>query len=358
MSLLFTCRKVYIEASVLAFATHTFPIPYECDMSTYVDMKSAIARLSQQHVLAITSLSHDLRRNYAVPQAGYRTANILTNSILLFPNLRRFEIRILRGTISRSNPSWSYNPDHTSWSHDSRPHDDLHAAAVRKYAPSWFHDTILRSVSAGWVHSWQEGQHWNIEWPQLKEWGYFDVREDCSPTGEAFLVPSMQLDAIENVRGVQLCSLECGQVKWLSADLVRETGRRVAIDVLYYGPEDRHIPEVSVDFLLKMRLGHKAVILKEGAPPVTPATQNHDHDEPLSGITFEPGDTYWDDLRLRNGDWMVKCKVAWNSLTRMSVRPEVPGSMALGEGDWARTPSKDGPVDAILEPAQSSPNAK
>lgn len=354
LSLLLVCRKIYMEASVLAFATHTFPIPYECDLSTYVDMKGTISHLSQQHVLAITSLSHDLRRTYAIQQAGYRTANILANSILLFPNLRRFEIRILRGTRSSS---WS----HHSWSHDSHVENDLHACAVHKYAPPWFAYTILRSISAGWVHSWQEGQHWNIEWPQLKDWSYFDVHEKCNTAGDMFLVPSMQLEAIGHVRGVHLCSRECGQVNWLSADLVRETGRRVAVDAIYYGLEDRPTPDLSMDFLLKMRLGHKAVILKEGTAPVTPEAQSHDRSAPASGFTYEPGAMYWDNLGVRNGDWKAKCRVAWNSITGVYAKEEVSGSMALNEGDWARMTDRKGATDIFtteLGLARSSPDSK
>ncbi|OAL04569.1 hypothetical protein IQ06DRAFT_323617 [Phaeosphaeriaceae sp. SRC1lsM3a] len=287
-------------------------------------------------------------------QAGYRTANILANSILLFPNLRRFEIRILRGTRSSS---WS----HHSWSHDSHVENDLHACAVHKYAPPWFAYTILRSISAGWVHSWQEGQHWNIEWPQLKDWSYFDVHEKCNTAGDMFLVPSMQLEAIGHVRGVHLCSRECGQVNWLSADLVRETGRRVAVDAIYYGLEDRPTPDLSMDFLLKMRLGHKAVILKEGTAPVTPEAQSHDRSAPASGFTYEPGAMYWDNLGVRNGDWKAKCRVAWNSITGVYAKEEVSGSMALNEGDWARMTDRKGATDIFtteLGLARSSPDSK
>ncbi|KAH7406531.1 hypothetical protein DE146DRAFT_608375 [Phaeosphaeria sp. MPI-PUGE-AT-0046c] len=298
LSLLLSCRRIYMEASVLAFATHTFPISYESDL----------------------------------------TANILTNSILLFPHLRRFEIRVLRGTRSSS--------DH-NWSHDSHVDDDLRKGAVRKYAPPWFANTILRSVSAGWVHSWQEGQHWKVEWPQLEDWSYFDIHEECYTAGNMFLVPYMRLEAVGNVRGVHLCSHSCGQVKWLSADLVRETGRRVAIDAIYYGLEDRPIPDLSTNFLLKMRLGHRAVILKEGTPPVVPEAQSHDRGTPVSGITFEPSATYWDDLRVKNGDWKAKCRVALNSITGMAVKEEVPGSMALNEGDWARMTKEKESVDTV-----------
>jgi hypothetical protein len=109
LSFLLTCRKVYHEASLLAFGQHTFPISPNFNLEQIDSMRNLKSHLSLQQVESITTLSYDLRSNYGCKHLPYGMAHVLANAILAFPDLKRFEVRLLRGTKTSKNIHCWYN---------------------------------------------------------------------------------------------------------------------------------------------------------------------------------------------------------------------------------------------------------
>jgi hypothetical protein len=222
LSLLLTCRKAYYEASILAFSHYAFSISANLNLTSFVPMRNAIAHLSPHQTYAVTALSHCLRLKYTEVYSVTGTASIITNAILLFPNLKLFEIYLLRGKKEALEI-------HYSSVIGGHAYYNAHEKAIQQHAPHWFHTLLLQRITQGHAYAWQSGEHWKVEWPQLTDDKYFDVLDDCAP----HLTPEMSLDAVDKVRGVHLCPCPCGKTIWTSADIVQETGRRVAIDAIY-----------------------------------------------------------------------------------------------------------------------------
>jgi hypothetical protein len=317
LSLLRTCQKSYYEASVLAFRHSIFPLAASLDLSTYISMQNATKHLSSSQTHAITALSHSLRKNYTEFDRNSGIASIIANAVMLFPNLKRFEICIPRGKKRRDEMHYNYVNS------GSPAYFDVHAHSVESYAPYWFNVSFLQYLIKGHAYAWQAGEPWSTEWPQLVDDKYFGDLDDRYP----HLTPPMSPDAVGNVRGVHMCPCQCGNVEWTSIDIVQRTGRKVAIDTVYYGAEYSEVPELVQEQLLKVRRGCKAVILKEGSPPL----------DVVDGLSYayDADDSYWEKMRLKNGNWGAIWRGVWRNLTSQTIEESFPGSLSLSEGDWA-----------------------
>jgi hypothetical protein len=326
LSLLLSCHKAYHEASIVAFACQAFPISIPFDSDIPASLRNATSHLSPQHIEAITALSLNLAGTYASSRIHPGPATVLSYAALFFPNLRRFEIHLLRGKRALDQ---DYHGLRTL-------HNDLQKYAVEKYAPPWF-DSIIASVTKGYAYQWQSGARWQAEWPQLKDDKYYDLLESINHLRVPCLDLEMSTNAIGNVRGVTPCPCSSDCVRWTSVDIVQETGRRIAIDTVYYGPEDRPLPELDAETLLGARLGPNAIFLQPGDPPL-PLTEKTN----LSGCFVVTGhghdadEEYWESVQRRNGDWRALYKGAFRAMLGRAPRQEFLGSKALNRGDWAR----------------------
>ncbi|KAH5065620.1 hypothetical protein HBI17_002010 [Parastagonospora nodorum] len=289
-------------------------------------MRDAKLVLSLQQIETITSFSYDLRRSYGCKRLhSYENSNIIANAILLFPNLERFEIRILRGRKTSEDVHCSYDP---------QEHEHGHAGAVRKHVPHWFH-SIIDNVTKGCAYKWQTGEHWMAEWPQLEDGEYFETAEDYDLSGSTQIAPFMSPDAVGKVRGVQKCPCRCGNVVWTSANIIQETGRMIKIDSVFYGPEDRVCTDAKLEASILARLAPETIVLQEGDHPLNLAPGFRLDDKmTATSYAWDADRQYWDDLRRRNGDWKAFCKLAWQLTTSITHEEQFPGSRARNEGDW------------------------
>ncbi|KAF1846287.1 uncharacterized protein K460DRAFT_122690 [Cucurbitaria berberidis CBS 394.84] len=309
LSLLLTCHQINHEATNLAFNTHAFAIKPNARTS-FVALRDKTSHLSAQQTFAITTLSYDLVEGYI--KGGSAVANMLANGILVFPFLSRIEIYIQRGYKSRHKTH--YYPFYPA---QDRPFfNDPRKDAIEKYAPIWLDYKILRPVARGHTFSWQAGQKWSIAWPQL-DTPYFSVIGGEDSNGESLNKPYMGTDAVGAARGVHMCICGCGEVCWLSADLVQQTGRRVLVDTYFYGAEV--IPRTDDE----RRFGHLKVRLHPGVPGVEGLTR-----ENVGATSFknEVDEEYWDELRRRNG----KLDALWRGFWRGSRAGKEAGR---GEGN-------------------------
>jgi hypothetical protein len=321
LSLLLTCQQLYNEASVLAFAHYIFPLSPNPAFQIFSSMRNAILHLSSQHIEAITAISHGLQP----VGLGEQAAKVMANAIRLFPNLNYVQIRILRTRLPTNNV---HNIAYTS-------DLDVHEYAIRKFVSGWLKHAVLGNAMR--AYEWQEGERWEVEWPQIKNDEYLRTIEGLDPFGEKRLVPFMSSEAVGHVCGVQICSCGCGNVEWTSANLVQQTGRRVAVDAVYYGPESRPLPSLDANTMLRLKKGPKAVILKEGVPRLK-LLKNSSRSGSVSvqGYAYDPDKSY--------RDWKALYRGVWNSLTTASRTSEdrLLGSRDLKEGDWAKLETQTG----------------
>jgi hypothetical protein len=334
LSLLLTCQRMYNEASILAFRHHIFPLSHPA-FQILLFMRNAITHLSSHHVHAITAISHDLRADYR----DFQTANIMANAIILFPSLNHIQMRMLRSRL----PAHDMDPIAYTFDRDAQEY------ATRKFVPRWFSKPIIGFAAGYHSYAWQTGERWEVQWPQMNDDEYFRISEDFDPTGVRHLSPLMDPGAIGNVSGVKMCPCNCGNVEWVFANLVQETGRRVTVDLIYYGPEYRPLPLLDADTALRIRMGPKAVFLQENAPLLKLQEQTcHAGEVSVQGYAYDPDDDYWEDKRRRNGDWVALCREVWQRFTNGSVRSEDSdlGSRALNQGDWARMAPRQSQMSA------------
>ncbi|KAF2822467.1 hypothetical protein CC86DRAFT_372976 [Ophiobolus disseminans] len=325
LSMLLTCHKVNHEATNLAFNRHTFPISDNIGGAVFLSLRNATAHLTSQQADAITKLSYDQGRKYI--QGDVKgTARILANAILVFPNFEQFEIRNLRS----HNAARTHDFPPTNWHiyHGKR------VSVTNKYAPHWF-TTVLACSVDGRAYSWQSGERWSIKWPQVKENEYLHFQEETDGHGETVYTPYMSPSAVGTMRGVQMCPCLCGNVEWTSVDLVQEHGRKIAVNFVYHGPNDRPLPTFDEDIMLKIKLGPKAIVLREGVAPLDPVEDTHKNTSTSFG--YDANEEYWDGLRSRNGGWIATSRIWWRSLTQGAEANRLPGSKFFGEGDWAQT---------------------
>jgi hypothetical protein len=205
-----------------------------------------------------------------------------------------------------------------------------------KYAPYWFLSCVNGWAKEYHAFSWREGESWKVEWPQLEDDKHLVFVNDYDRQGRPCRLSHMGPDAAGEVRGVNMCPCRCGIVEWTSADLVQETGRRVSVDTVYYGPKDRQTRSIDdTETLLKIKHGPKAVILRESQCTSAQLKDQPSSQSPKS-LAFDADDVYWENLRIKNGDWGAMCRVAWRNMMGQSVQERFPGSKAWADGDWAK----------------------
>ncbi|EAT92056.1 hypothetical protein SNOG_00561 [Parastagonospora nodorum SN15] len=297
------------------------PAEIRNDIYAYTFQAGARELLSvKAHPLSFLLTSYGCKRLHS-----YENSNIIANAILLFPNLERFEIRILRGRKTSEDVHCSYDP---------QEHEHGHAGAVRKHVPHWFH-SIIDNVTKGCAYKWQTGEHWMAEWPQLEDGEYFETAEDYDLSGSTQIAPFMSPDAVGKVRGVQKCPCRCGNVVWTSANIIQETGRMIKIDSVFYGPEDRVCTDAKLEASILARLAPETIVLQEGDHPLNLAPGFRLDDKmTATSYAWDADRQYWDDLRRRNGDCKAFCKLAWQLTTSITHEEQFPGSRARNEGDW------------------------
>ncbi|KAH8723871.1 hypothetical protein GQ44DRAFT_803146 [Phaeosphaeriaceae sp. PMI808] len=254
-------------------------------------------------------------------EASILAFSLITNALLIFPSLSHFELRILRGEVG-------FQELH----HNNTPPMGRERV-IHTYIPYWFTSFILQPITNGYAHAWQAGEHWNVETPDLKNGVNLD--DDDSEDNSLFKT-SKSIYINRKVRGVHLCPCKCGNVQWLSADLVQQTGRRLRIDTTYYGPEERPLPELSDNELLRAKLGPNVVILEENEAPLgETAGSNTGISLGVTSVEYKADEEYWESMRRRNGDLSAIFRQMWRVVR--GGHKEVPqGSMARGVGDWAR----------------------
>lgn len=299
LSMLLSCHKVYHEAVNLAFHTFAFPVSPEFK-STYLTYRNRISHLSSQQLSAISVLAYGLGRCYQSQNSD--VTNVLANSMLLLPNLKRFEIHVRNGPQLNAETHQSPRLAHYKYT-------DPHLEAVEKYAPLWLNYKTLRPVTSGHCYSWQEGQKWSVEWPQLKSvcLHFVDVQD---VNGEMCVKPYMCVNALGWVRGVHMCVCGCGEVCWLSADLVQQTGRRICIDTHFHG---NYLDPIPVE-----DISHLKIRLRPGTEPLSVTERSSTESVHVTSIAHDADPEYWEGLRRRN--W--KIDALWRGLWRRSAREE------------------------------------
>lgn len=115
---------------------------------------------------------------------------------------------------------------------------------------------------------------------------------------------------------------------------MQETGRIVAVNFFYYGPELMPLPALDREAMLKARSGAKAVILREGAPPLDVVQMpGFETKMGATSFAFDASDEFWESTRRRNGDLHVLCRDCWRTVTNNWPTEDIPGSISWGEGD-------------------------
>jgi hypothetical protein len=231
-------------------------------------MRNAMSHLSLQQVEAITSISYDLQRRYGCNHLRYETSNVVKHGVQVFPHLRRIEIRLLRGRRASKDMHCNYAPI---------THEDVRKDAVRKYVPHWFSRVVTEDMLAIHGFEYQDRQRWDIEWPQLKSDAYLKNLDERDQQGNPRVVPYMSRDAVGIVKGVQMCPCDCGSVAWTCADLIQETGRKVEIDTVYYGPEDRVCTDPELESRNKGAVGCQDHCSARGRTTLRSGTKRTSH---------------------------------------------------------------------------------
>jgi hypothetical protein len=123
LSLLLTCRKIYLDATLFAFNIRTVTLSKHGLVPTYLALEGLTSLLSEPHPNSIFRLAYDVP--YVGPRALVLSVQYFTHSLLIFPALRHLELRITRrqtrvlGVFHDSSPlpclisSVSYLLDHT-----------------------------------------------------------------------------------------------------------------------------------------------------------------------------------------------------------------------------------------------------
>jgi hypothetical protein len=294
LSLLLTCHRINHEASTLAFHYHNFELARNDRRDTFIAKRASTAHLSTAQVNTISMVSCDLRRDYTARQNAI-VAPIICNTILMFQSLARFEIRIMHGKKSHLTLHGSrYHPRMSAATHD------LQVIGPSKYAPIWFSESIVKRITGRETYAWQDGEHWDARWPQLEHDEYLDLTAGTDAGGRNVLIPNMSVDAVGNLRGVHMCPCSCGEVCWLSVDLVQQTGRTVAIDTVFYGQEEKPLAEVEREIILRSRVGLDVVILTPGVTSASVESSHVSVTADAGSISYNADEEYWEALRRKN----------------------------------------------------------
>ncbi|KAF2271133.1 hypothetical protein CC78DRAFT_12246 [Lojkania enalia] len=276
LSLLLTCRRINQEATVLAFSSYTFTITR---IATYVNLKHATSLLSEAQFDAIASVAYDLGDHCTLLSRCIE--DFLANCMLLFPSVRRLEIRVKNGP----QPAKMYHSVPINIGAEETSRDEV----LRKYVPYWWFMAVT-GVVGGRSFSWQMGQKWAVKWPMMDSEVKGEkvcLEEFYESNGRVVLRAMDGPEELLRRDGIELCKCGCGEVCWLRANLMQEGGRRVEVEAVFYGDSNAERE--------KLRLGLK-VRLREGAEPLPVQ-------EVEGGIIWDADEAYWEGLRKRNGGW-------------------------------------------------------
>lgn len=136
LSLLQTCRRVYMEAHLLAFSTVTF----FTKLSVRYKLAQRAHCLSPAQFNAITNIAFTACQRY---ENAYLLANFLANTISLFPQLKR--VTLLVPKIPRGGQTY--------------------LSPFPQQVPDWLGHAISLFIS-GRPLAWQASELWAVSWPQ------------------------------------------------------------------------------------------------------------------------------------------------------------------------------------------------
>lgn len=227
---------------------------------------------------------------------------------------------------------------------------------VERFAPHWFVDGVIfecwKSRALEWDRSSEmddacsrvSREDWEIEWPALlpQSRAYHSILTNGVDEQEKMCAtPYLDPMATGRVRGVNICPCGCGNIIWTSATFVHKfSGRRVVVEVTFHGKPEIYLPLDAESACRKRCGGNMYVVLRPGATPL-PVTEGD------AGLGYDANEEYWGERRRNNGDWRAWMRYAWRQIPSPSVllggkvdevgsEDRLPGSMALGQGDWAR----------------------
>ncbi|KAF2659284.1 hypothetical protein K491DRAFT_689416 [Lophiostoma macrostomum CBS 122681] len=292
LSLLLTCRKINIEANTLAFSVHTFNARYNRH-TTFWALKLAIRHLSSIQIHAISSLALDLGDRHWTESP--RASNFMANCVAILPKVKRFELRL---SSRHLHPNLVIPPDFPPLLPEmSHGQEAWREAIVDRYVPKWLH-RALQDVTEGRSYSWQKGEKWHIEWPQLT----YPKCHVCKRYGEqgAWQVEDVvDVEHAGSPRDVEKypCWV-CGNVGWMRAWLVQETGRRVEVEAVFYEKGGNERDRASIWKKEDIQL-----IPGVGELPVTRIGD--------TGIAWMGDETFWKRVEKQNGGLLKRSLPAW-----------------------------------------------
>jgi hypothetical protein len=286
LALLLTCRRIYQEASTLAFASHTFTTSGAL-YTTFYKLRLATSILSASQFSAITSLAFELGLNFI--DQNRRASDFFSNSMLLFEGVKRLELRVKRRRILQNACHGYDSMGIAAITHPTRFAEPMREEAVRTYVPKWFH-TALGDVLDGRAYAWQTGYKWQLEYPQW-EYPEFVVYQDYSEARGWQMKGTMDSEHVGHVDGVEFCACGCGMPSWTFARFTQETGRKVEVEVLFYGDSERERERERRGLSVRLRPGAERL---EGVKEVADGT----------GYQWKGADEYWDRLRNKHKWWI------------------------------------------------------
>lgn len=241
LSLLLSCRKIRFEATLLAFSTRTF-ITRSTSPQTFHALRARTSILSSAQLSAITSLAYDLSE--AETYYFHRGTPFIANSLILFSGLKNLELRIKKG-----------KPVERNAVHAQTPWPAYEGGLKERRVPSWLLTTV-QNVVKGREYAWQKGEKWSVLWPQERTACFL---EEMLGQGRPEMAREAVAEAMQGIDGVEPCACACGEPSWMMCEMLQETGRRVRLQVLYYG---------SVDLDRFRELQRHRVRLEPGAEPL------------------------------------------------------------------------------------------
>ncbi|KAF2703964.1 hypothetical protein K504DRAFT_507490 [Pleomassaria siparia CBS 279.74] len=294
LSLLLTCRAISQEATILAFATHTFTLRQSSlshSHHTFHSLKHSTAHLSPLQFSSITSLALDFHRGFSYQK--HETSLFIANAMLLFPTVQRLQIRVKKS--KASNAIAHHTADSGSYTREPMEESlEIRNQALKRYVPSWWYGRVNEAID-GRAFSWQTGHKWRVEWPQFDspfytEYAEYTDDDDASHAWNRGGGGTTSPDA-----DVDMCPCGCGALRWLSAHLIQETGRVVHVSVVYNGDGD-------AEALAAMKVQLRPLV--------------HSVVEPLpvqwvngtEGAIWDVDEAYWEEKRRRNQALVDKVK--------------------------------------------------
>lgn len=286
LSLLLTCRLINLEATLLAFSTYTFATSHQL-YTTFFTLQIVVSHLSYYQFNAITNLAFDIYRDYAA-ETG-KVSDFLSNTLLLFPGVKRLEVRCKRGI---DHPNTVHTGMFDAVTYDiggkNAMQEEWMGRAAKRYVPRWF-QTTLHHVVCGRAYSWQKGQKWCIYYPAL-EYPQLTFQTDFSSPNAPETTAVISPDYAGLLPGIELCTCGCGSASWVLAQLVQETGRKVEVEVLFYedSEAERERERKGLTVRLRPNVEHLPVVNVNGG----------------RGLVWDAHEEYWSGLRMRKG-WIL-----------------------------------------------------